>query len=143
MRTTSTLVALAIAGALTGCVAHGGAYVATPQLALVGPDLYVVADYSEPVFYTDGFYWLYHDGFWYRSGAWDRGWITVVSVPGVIARIDRPDRYVRYRGGPYYAPRPPVRDHRGPYVHPVQRGNRVPPPRPPTPRFPAPRDHRR
>jgi hypothetical protein len=147
MRIQQILLVAAFAGALgaaCGPVAvHGRVYAPTPQLAYVGPDLYVVADYGAPVFYTNNYYWLFYDGFWYRSSYFDRGWIVAVAVPDVVAHIDRPHRYIHYRGGPYYAPGPGSRDHRRPYVRPVPMGNRVPPRPPPPPARPAPRDHRR
>jgi hypothetical protein len=154
MRTPTKLVALVFAGALGASCAPigvtGEAYVTTPSLALVGPDVYVVADYGQPVFFADGFYWLWYDGFWYRSHRYDGGWIHAVSVPDAVARIDRPARYARYHGdGRSYRPEQIVRDHRGPY-QPVPRANRVPPQPPqriPPPSRGAPpygpRDHRR
>src|ERR1044071_7099 len=69
------------AAALAGCYATGdvgysasatytsapGAaddgYAATPDLVTVQPGVQVVADYDEPVFFTDGFYWRYYDGY--------------------------------------------------------------------------------
>ncbi len=144
MRTRTALfiasLALALAGSCGPVEVRGDAYVTSPQLAYVGPDLYVVADYGWPVFYTDGFYWLAYDGVWYRSVYFDRGWVHAQRVPVVIGRIDWPERYAHFHGGP--GPRPTF-DHRLPYQRPVPRGNRVPPPRPPPARLPAPRDHRR
>ena len=39
-----------------------------PDMAEVSPGVQVVADYDEPVFYSDGFYWRYYNNIWYRSG---------------------------------------------------------------------------
>jgi hypothetical protein len=47
--------------------------VSTPDLVTVSPGVQVVADYDEPVFYTDGFYWRYTDGGWYRSNNYATG----------------------------------------------------------------------
>lgn len=143
MRTRSFLVAAIIAGALgAGCHAHvrGAVYAPAPRFAVLGPDLYVVADHGQPVFFADNWYWLYQDGVWYRSSYWDHGWIVVDTVPVVVARIDQPWIYVHWRNGPYATPR--TVDHRVPYTRPRPIGNRVPPARDHR-TSPAPRDHRR
>jgi len=96
------LIALTLAG---GCVVTGQTHVRTrayvaaePELVYVSPGVYVIADYDEPIFYSDNYYWLYRDGYWYRSSYYSGGWVTVSSTPYAIARIDRPHAYVRYRG---------------------------------------------
>lgn len=169
------------AAALTGCYTEGdvgyttpqgGVYASSPDLVTVSPGVQVVADYDEPVFYNDGFYWRYYDGGWYRSSNYASGWFFVAAPPIVITRIDRPYAYVHYRPNgyvarsraPYRRPEPIVRDHRT-YVAPparpparqpvytqpntVVRDHRTPPPAAaPPPRAPAPapapvvRDHR-
>lgn len=155
------LTAVLGAAALTGCyteaevgtstypapAAGGEVYATTPDLVTVQPGVQVVADYDEPVFYTDNFYWRYYNGYWYRSSNYSSGWFYVAAPPVVIARIDRPYAYAHYRPAGYvarrnvrYAPAQPiVRDHRAPA--PVVRG-----PAPPVVRGPAPapvvRDHR-
>lgn len=110
------LVALAVAG--SGCVVSGSvrssAYVETPSMVLVEPGVYVVADYDRPVFYNDGFYWLYTDGYWMRSYSYSGGFVRVRSVPYGVRRIHRPYSYVRYR------PRGSVR-----YYNTPRRGERV------------------
>ena len=67
-----TLMVATLAG---GCVVSGHAHVRTrahvvaqPELVYVSPGVYVIADYHEPVFYSDNYYWRYHGGYWYRSG---------------------------------------------------------------------------
>lgn len=104
LRTLSIAAALATVGTVgSGCLVEGrvrsDAYVSTPsaELALVSPGVYVVADYSQPVFYTDGYYWLYRDGFWFRSYTYTGGWVRAGGVPYHIRRIHRPYAYVRYR----------------------------------------------
>ena len=42
----------------------GDVYVSTPDLVSISPGVQVVADYDEPVFYTDGFYWRYYNNAW-------------------------------------------------------------------------------
>ncbi len=92
----------------TGCVARAG-YVtpvgpavtvstASPSLAMVGPNVWVVQGYDEPVFYADDGYWLYRNNVWYRSHAYNGGWVRSFYVPvGIRTHIRYPYRYRRYR----------------------------------------------
>jgi hypothetical protein len=106
-----------------------------PDLVDVGGGVQVIADYDEPVFYTDNFYWRFYGGTWYRSSAYNGGWVVYNDVPYSVRRIDRPHTYAHYRPSGY-VPRaqrdPYVRDHRA-YDN---RGYQAPPP------GPAVRDHR-
>jgi len=108
--------AVLLAGVLGGCYTtadvgyratvttpSAGVYVSTPDLVTVSPGVQVVADYDEPVFYTDGFYWRYYDGGWYRSSAYDSGFFFVASPPYAVLRIDRPYAYAHYRPRGYVA----------------------------------------
>ena len=118
-----------------------------PAMVAVGPGVQVIADYDYPVFYSDGFYWRYDGGVWYRSGYYSGGWAVAYDVPVGVRRIDRPWGYAHYRaGGPVYANGGyrgapgvyrqggvEVRDHRAPA--PVYRNAPV--------RGPVVRDHRR
>jgi hypothetical protein len=125
------------AAALAGCYATGDVgysatysataapapdgYAATPDLVTVQPGVQVVADYDEPVFFTDGFYWRFYDGYWYRSNNYYAGWYFYERPPVAVLRIDRPYAYAHYRPSGYVARRtvrnrPPetiARDHRG------------------------------
>src|SRR5262252_3916424 len=65
------------------------AYVAQPDMAEVSPGVQVVADYDEPVFFTDGFYWRFYNGGWYRSNNYATGWFFVDRPPVAVLRIDR------------------------------------------------------
>ena len=111
-----SLLLLSLVGALaSGCVvrarggyvASGGAtVVATSEppptgLVYVSDGVQVVADYDYPVFYAEGVYWRFDNGVWYRSNAWNRGWVVSYNVPVRVRTIDRPATYVRYRGGGY------------------------------------------
>lgn len=159
------ITAALLAAAATGCyteadVGYTAGYAApAPDLVYVSPGVQVVADYDYPVFFSDGVYWRYDGGVWYRSPRWNGGWAVSYNVPVTVRGIDRPGRYVHYRagggvmvrdhrGGGYYAPAgrpatvyragpggPVVRDHRS--AAPVYRA--APPPR----RGPVVRDHRR
>lgn len=145
------------AAALTGCYAEGdvGAtatypqgtvYASTPDLVTVSPGVQVVADYDEPVFYTDGFYWRFYDGYWYRSNSYYAGWYYYERPPVAVLRIDRPYAYAHYRPAGYVSrrtvryqrPEPIVRDHRAPVYTPAARGQVYSAPAP----APVVRDHR-
>jgi len=76
---------------------HYGAEVTTPDLVYVSPGVQVIADYDEPIFYSDNYYWRYNGGVWYRSPSHTRGWVRVSTVPVAVRRIDRPNAYIRYR----------------------------------------------
>ncbi len=98
----------------------GDAYVSSPDLVTVSPGVQVVADYDEPVFYTDGFYWRFYNGGWYRSNNYATGWFYIDQPPVAVLRIDRPHAYVHYRPngyvvrsrGRYRPPETIVRDQR-------------------------------
>jgi hypothetical protein len=120
--------ALLAAVLASGCVVaetrHRGAVVvtSTPDLVYVSPGVQVIADYDEPIFFADGYYWWYVDGVWYRSTVYTGGWVYVTSPPVVIVRIHEPRRYRHYRPDGYVVrhrpvpshriERPPVREHR-------------------------------
>jgi hypothetical protein len=129
---------LAVGVVAGGCVVHGHGtarvHTPAPRLAYVSPGVHVVYDYHEPVFYSDGYYWRYYNGVWFRSSVYTGGWVRVRTVPVAVRRVDRPQAYVRYRGSGrvHTAPaRPGVRDHRTP-----ARSRQAPA------RGPAVRDHR-
>lgn len=89
-----------------------------PDLVYVSPGVQVIADYDEPIFYTDGFYWREVGGVWYRSSYHNRGWVSWGAPRAVIGIRDR-HVYRRYRPAGYtprsnrgYNPRPAVRDNR-------------------------------
>jgi hypothetical protein len=73
--------------------------VRSPELVTLeeSPDVYVLADADEPVFYTDNYYWLYRDNGWYRSHSYDRDWESVRSPSPRLRNIHSPTAYVRYR----------------------------------------------
>ena len=97
----------------SGRVGYRATYVAsTPELVYVSPGVQVIADYDEPIFYSDGYYWRYDGGVWYRSASYRGGWALTYNVPVAVRRIDRPHAYVRYRSSVRYARPTPVRDHR-------------------------------
>lgn len=68
----------------------------SPELIWLEPELAVVADADEPVFYARDAYWLYRGGAWYRSTSLDGGWVRR-TPPASLATLDRPETYARYR----------------------------------------------
>ncbi len=118
----------AMASACTGTVQTRGTVVATsdgyasyePDLVYVSPGVSVIADYDEPVFYSDSFYWRYYGGRWYRSSQYNRGWVYYSAPPASVSRIERPYAYRHYRPHGYTVRRGVapgrggvIRDHRG------------------------------
>lgn len=88
--------------AYAGGGGYGYGYAAGPQMEVVAPGVQVIADYDYPVFYSDGAYWRYDGGLWYRSGYYNRGWGVSYNVPLGIRGINRPEGYAHYHGGGYY-----------------------------------------
>ncbi len=100
----------------------------SPMLVQVQPGVWVVSQYDVPVFWSDGAYWRWSGGVWYRS-SWLGGWTPVgyATVPRAVARIDRPGRYRDYRVPRGVTVRPVPRAHvrvrpRGTVVRPQRRG---------------------
>jgi hypothetical protein len=138
----ATFVLAAVLG--TGCAATVASDGYGPDLVTVSPGVQVIADYDEPIFYSDGYYWRQYGGGWYRSSYYTGGWVYA-RPPVAVMHIDRPYAYVRYhpagwQGRPrtaapvYASPRPaPAAGWRGP---PPAAGRRAPvysAPRPVTP----------
>lgn len=130
------LPAIMTAAVLGGCAGpvgysatvSSGGYAYGPDLVYVAPGVQVIADYNEPIFYSDSFYWRFYGGTWYRSHYYDRGWVYAVP-PAPLLRIGRPHDYVHYRPQGWVARRdrgPIVRDHRDDRITP--RPGRRPPP---------------
>ncbi len=87
------------------------ATVQTPDLVAVSPGVQVIADYEEPIFYSNGFYWWNYGGGWYRSGYYTGGWVEA-HPPVAVVRIGEPYRYRHYRPRGYTARYRPVPTHR-------------------------------
>jgi hypothetical protein len=108
----SIVAAFVMAAALAaGCAATVAADGYGPELVTVSPGVQVIADYDEPIFYSDGLYWRYYGGVWYRSSYYTGGWVYA-TPPVAVLRINQPYAYRHYRpagwaGRPrYYAPAP-------------------------------------
>ena len=119
------LVAVLAAGVGAGCTAAVVSDPYPPDLVYVSPGVQVIADYNEPIFYSDGLYWRYSGGTWYRSRYYTGGW-AYATPPAAVLRINRPYGYAHYRPSGWAA-RP-----RGYYATPAQPahggGWRGPPP---------------
>jgi len=126
------LAAAALAVGCTGTIATRGTVSATtyaPDLVYVSPGVSVIADYDEPVFYSDNYYWRSdNNGRWYRSSYYDRGW-SYAPAPRAVLTIQSPGAYRHYRPAGYTVrrdsnrgrtydrghdrrSRPVIRDHR-------------------------------
>ena len=69
----------------------------TADLVEISPGVEVIADWDEPIFFIDDFYWVFRGGFWWRSGWYGRGWERAGVVPERIRGIEHPERYAHYR----------------------------------------------
>ncbi len=118
MRKLLLLAALTFSGACAGTVGYRAtATVQTPDLVAVSPGVSVIADYDEPIFYSNGYYWWNYDGAWYRSSYYTGGW-HVARPPVAIVRIGDTHRYRHYRPRGYtarYRPTPSNRIERPRY----------------------------
>src|SRR3569623_2841778 len=91
-----TLHSVLFAAVLTAIGCTGGAQVHTtaeadyvaPQLVEVEPGVQVVADYDEPVFYSDGMYWRSEGGIWYSSRYHNHAWVRVASPTVAVAPVE-------------------------------------------------------
>ncbi|HVZ21063.1 MAG TPA: hypothetical protein VG871_08375, partial [Vicinamibacterales bacterium] len=97
-----------ILGLFGGCYAESDLeypYVEGPDLAYVAPGVEVVVGYDYPLFFADGFYWLWWSGAWYSSPYWNHGWAPGRHPPHGIRGIPHPERYAHFRPSPSYAMR--------------------------------------
>ena len=126
----SKIASLLIAVSLAAC--SGSGYYRTsgtvavsssaPDMAYVSDGVYVIANYDEPIFYTDGYYWYNNNGYWYRSSNYTSGWVSVSQPSYRLRVISNPVAYRHYTPRNYVVrnrpvpvnriDRPWVRDHR-------------------------------
>ena len=87
------LIAMTIALMASGCaVGYTDTYPDNgygPDLVYAAPGVQVIADYDEPIFFSDGLYWRYSGGYWYRSPYYNRGWVTA-RPPAAVMSINHP-----------------------------------------------------
>ena len=100
---TKTLACFLTAALTTACAGqaevHYSGDATRPQLVAIDdtPDVSVVANADEPIFFTDSTFWLYRDNTWWRSSSHRTGWTRADAPPEKVTRIAQPSRYVHYR----------------------------------------------
>jgi hypothetical protein len=52
------------------------------------PDVYAVPDVNVDLYFHNGWWWRFWDGYWYRSHYYDRGWAYFNHVPGFYFDVD-------------------------------------------------------
>lgn len=114
----NTVFALVLAAATACGPAQVQVSAVGPRLVWVTPGIWVVEDAPYAVYYADGFYWRYADGYWFRSPYYNDGFlrVRVDLVPRVVIGSYHP-RHVRYHAPVHATARPIVRDHRAPRPH--------------------------
>jgi hypothetical protein len=91
-----------IAAALTACAAqpevHYSGDGARPELVALErtPEVRVVANADEPIFFTENTFWLYRNDTWWRSSSFRTGWVRADLPPERVTRISQPSQYVHY-----------------------------------------------
>lgn len=108
------VLALAIPAGCAGTATYSASgSVQTPDLVTVSPGVQVIADYDEPIFYSNGYYWWNTDGGWYRSSYYTGGWTVVAQPPAAVIRVGvNSGSYRHYRPRGYTARYRPVPSHR-------------------------------
>jgi hypothetical protein len=92
-----------MSAALAGCAGSGeveysgGVAVTSPELVTVSPGVQVVADADEPLFFVDGNYYLYRDGYWLRSDSYRGNFFRIERAPAKLTVINQPQAYVHFR----------------------------------------------
>jgi hypothetical protein len=95
--------ALIFVATLAGCLHatpveySGPVRVDSAELIAINPDVKVVADSEEPMFFAAGSYWLFHDGGWYRAPRINTTWVKVKRPPVPVVQIDQPYAFTNYR----------------------------------------------
>jgi hypothetical protein len=71
----------------------------TPPLVQVSTGVQVVENYSEEVYFVDGFYWVRRDGRWFKSADHRGSWVVVEQkiVPVTIVQLP-PGKYKHWKG---------------------------------------------
>jgi hypothetical protein len=90
------LLSLSLGGCIASGQVHSSAAVSAPNLVYINPNVQVIADYDEPIFYASNFYWRYDGGVWYRSSDYTRGWVRIQTTPVAIQQIESPSVYIHY-----------------------------------------------
>src|SRR3569832_1929082 len=93
----------ALATAAAGCYSEEpdvvyAASATTPDLVEVSPGVQVIADYDYPVFNSDGLYWRYDNGLWYRSPYYNDSKSDTKDNPDSVRGIHNPWGYRHWHG---------------------------------------------
>lgn len=95
-------------------------FVGPPHVVVLpGTAVYAVPDIPEEIFFRSGWWWRHHNGFWYRSRYYDRGWAHYRGYPSWHRSVP-PDWRYRYSSR-YWGSRPWN-------PHPLRYGNKGYPP---------------
>jgi hypothetical protein len=102
---TKTLAFFLTAALSTACAGQAEVHYsgdgARPELVAMddNPEVSVVANADEPIFFADSTFWLYRGNTWWRSSSHRTGWSRADAPPQKVTRIAQPTRYVHYRHG--------------------------------------------
>jgi hypothetical protein len=100
---TKTLAFFLTAALTTACAGQSEVHYSgdgtRPELVAIedSPEVSVVANADEPIFFTDNTFWLYRSNTWWRSSSHRSGWTRADAPPPKVTRISQPTRYVHYR----------------------------------------------
>ncbi len=98
---TTRIATLLLATALAGCaVQHrytGQVTVRDTSLVAIEPEVKVVADAEEPMFFAEHSYYLFHDGAWHRGESVRGPWVLDTKPPAAVLRISQPYAYTRFK----------------------------------------------
>jgi hypothetical protein len=104
MRSIHTTVLCFLTAVLTTACAgqaevHYSGYAARPELVTLDsdPDVRVVANADEPIFFSNSTFWLYRNDTWWRSSSHRAGWVRADAPPESVTRISQPST-IHYRG---------------------------------------------
>ena len=92
-----------LAASLAGCLHSPPVEYSQPvrvdsaELIPINPDVKVVADSEEPMFFARGSYWLFHDAGWYRAPSIHGTWVKDRNPPVPVIQIDQPYAFTHYR----------------------------------------------
>lgn len=88
-----------VAAAQASVDVHFNIPVVLPPLVVVSPGVQVVPECQEEVFFSDGWYWVRRDAYWYRSRSHRGGWVVVPQrgVPPRLVALPPPGHYRNWK----------------------------------------------
>lgn len=77
---------------------HYSSHAERPELVAIdrSPDVRVVVNADEPIFFTANAFWLYRHDTWWKSSSYRIGWVRADSPPERVTRISQPSQYIHY-----------------------------------------------